>query len=97
MSKRITKMILIFYFFTVSDMLGNIVSVSSEEESVSDIKQEYEEDDHLEIVDNLKQEEPTTDTFPQHIKNEDENVKYHMSENFVNHFDGAESTITDIK
>ena len=87
MSKRITKMILIFYFFTVSDMLGNIVSVSSEEESVSDIKQEYEEDDHLEIVDNLKQEEPTTgytNTFPQQIKNEDENVKCHMSENFVN-------------
>ena len=42
-------------------MLGNIVSVSSEEESVSDIKQEYEEDDLLEVVDNLKQEEPITE------------------------------------
>ena len=78
-------------------MSGNLFNLPTEEESASDIKQEYREDDLLEVVDNLKQEEPTTDTFPQHIKNEDENVKYHMSENFVNHFDGAESTITDIK
>ena len=81
-------------------MLGNIVSVSSEEESVSDIKQEYEEDDHLEIVDNLKQEEPTTgytNTFPQQIKNEDENVKCHMSENFVNVFDCIKKEIDESK
>ena len=68
-----------------------------EEESVSDIKQEYEED-LLEIVDNLKQEEQITEDTVS-IQNEDKGVQFncHMSENFVNVFNDAESSTTDIK
>ena len=36
-------------------MSGNLFNLPTEEESASDIKQEYGEDDLLEVVDNLKQ------------------------------------------
>ena len=72
-------------------------------ESFSEIKQEYEED-LLEIVDNLKQEEPEeqteeilyfssngTDSLNQHIKSE------YNHENFVIVSDDVESTNINIK
>ena len=49
-------------------MSGNLFNLPTEEESASDIKQEYGEDDLLEVVDNLKQEEPITDTFPNKLE-----------------------------
>ena len=69
-------------------MPGNFANILTKEESVSDMKQEYEEEDLLEIVDNLKQEEQAaedTDTWNQHIQSGDEN--------FVSVLDGAESSI----
>ena len=77
-------------------MLGNITNILTEEESVSNIKQEYEEEDFMEIESNLKLEKQTAediDTFYEDIQTKDES---HQIENFVSVLGGAESTI-DVK
>ena len=75
-------------------MPGNIANILTE--SVSNIKQEYEEEDFMEIEGNLKLEKQTAediDTFYEDIQTKDES---HQIENFVSVLGGAESTI-DVK
>ena len=64
-------------------MLETFFNVQQDSVSTSYIKQE---DDRLDIVDNLKQEEPT-----QHFQSENGN------ENYVNVLDNAELTASNIK
>ena len=48
-------------------MPGNIANIFTEEESVSNIKQEYEEEDFMEIEGNLKLEKQTAEDIDRYF------------------------------